>query len=162
MSVLHQNSEGIGKSIPIRPRDFPRPSRFSGNLSGVGDGFSNTSLVLEEHRYHADCILCGFTCSSVHIKSQKSQFTIGWSGSPTGQPAGCTVQCTLCMFSMLWILWMLCRTSVAVCKLKVQCAAETSPSGSSAAFRPGHKRQLLQIPLAAVQCSAAAALSSSY
>ena len=102
MSVLHQDSGGIGKSIPSaleislsrgfctpRPSGFPsgfalwkslgsrgakptalgnlsrfpstleislglRPreiSRVSGNLSGVGDGFPNTSLVLVEHGY---------------------------------------------------------------------------------------------------------------
>ena len=115
MSVLHQDSGGIGKSIPSaleislghgfctpRPSGFPsgfalgkslgsrgakpmaagnlsrfpstleislglRPreiSRVSGNLSGVGDGFPNTSLVLVEHGYnpslrarmHAKCI----------------------------------------------------------------------------------------------------------
>ena len=58
MSVLHQNSGGIGKSIPSalkislrhRPPDI---SRVSGNLLGVGDGFSNTSLVLVEHGYIA-------------------------------------------------------------------------------------------------------------
>ena len=54
MSVLHQNSGGIGKSIPsalqisLDPRDL---SRVSGNLLGVGDGFPNTSLVLVEHGY---------------------------------------------------------------------------------------------------------------
>ena len=104
MSVLHQDSGGIGKSIPSaleislghgfctpRPSGFPsgfalgkslgsrgakpmaagnlsrfpstleislglRPreiSRVSGNLSGVGDGFPNTSLVLVEHGYNA-------------------------------------------------------------------------------------------------------------
>ena len=61
MSVLHQNSGGIGKSIPsalkisLDPRDFPRASP-SGNLLvlgklGGGDGFPNTSLVLVEHGY---------------------------------------------------------------------------------------------------------------
>ena len=61
LSVLHQNSGGIGKSIPsrfpstleislgLRPREI---SRVSGNLSGVGDGFPNTSLVLVEHGYN--------------------------------------------------------------------------------------------------------------
>ena len=57
LSVLHQNSGGIGKSIPsalqislgLRPWDI---SRVSGNLSGVGDGFPNTSLVLVEHGYN--------------------------------------------------------------------------------------------------------------
>ena len=54
ISVLHQNLGGIEKSIPstleiflgLRPREI---SRVSGNLSGVGDGFPNTSLVLVEH-----------------------------------------------------------------------------------------------------------------
>ena len=76
MSVLHQDSGGIGKSIPsaleiflgrgfctprkisrisLDPRDFPRASP-SGNLLGLGklgdgDGFPNTSLVLVEHGY---------------------------------------------------------------------------------------------------------------
>ena len=114
MSVLHQDSGGIGKSIPsaleiflgrgfCTPRpsgfpsgfalgkslgsrgakptasenlsDFPWPSRFpsgfalgkflgfSGNLSGVGDGFPNTSLVLVEHGYnHQYVILCQMRC----------------------------------------------------------------------------------------------------
>ena len=59
MSVLHQNSGVIGKSIPsalkisLDPRDFPREiSRVSGNLLGVGDGFPNSSLVLVEHGYN--------------------------------------------------------------------------------------------------------------
>ena len=103
MSVLHQDSGGIGKSIPSaleislghgfctpRPSGFPsgfalgkslgsrgakpmaagnlsrfpstleislglRPreiSRVSANLSGVGDGFPNTSLVLVKHGYN--------------------------------------------------------------------------------------------------------------
>ena len=44
LSVLHQNSGGIGKSIPsalqisLDPRDFPRASP-SGNLSGLGKSF---------------------------------------------------------------------------------------------------------------------------
>ena len=49
MSVLHQNLGGIGKSIP----SALAISRVSGNLLGVGDGFSNTSLVLVEHGYIA-------------------------------------------------------------------------------------------------------------
>ena len=65
MSVLHQNSGGIGKSIPsaleisLDPRDFPRASP-SGNLSGVGDGFPNTSLVLVEHGYNTSDIKACF------------------------------------------------------------------------------------------------------
>ena len=63
MSVLHQNSGVIGKSIPsaleisLDPRDFPRASP-SGNLLGLRkslgrrDGFPNTSLVLVEHGYN--------------------------------------------------------------------------------------------------------------
>ena len=35
-------------SLGLRPREI---SRVSGNLSGVGDGFPNTSLVLVEHGY---------------------------------------------------------------------------------------------------------------
>ena len=54
--MLHQNLGGIGKSIPsaleislgLRPREI---SWVSGNLSGVGDGFPNTFLVLVEHGY---------------------------------------------------------------------------------------------------------------
>ena len=49
VSVLHQNSGVIGKSIPDAqeiswdPRDFPREiSRVSGNLLGAGDGFPNS------------------------------------------------------------------------------------------------------------------------
>ena len=53
MFVLHQDSGGIGKSIlsalALRPR---KTSRVSGNLSGVEDGFPNTSLVLVEHGYN--------------------------------------------------------------------------------------------------------------
>ena len=55
MSVLHQNSGVIGKSIPsaleisLDPQDFPREIFWvSGNLLGIGDGFPNTSLVLME------------------------------------------------------------------------------------------------------------------
>ena len=89
MSVLHQDSEGIGKSISSaleislghglctpRPsglgvqnpwpreisQDFPRPSRIpsgfalgqslgSREILGIGDGFSNTSLLLVEQGY---------------------------------------------------------------------------------------------------------------
>ena len=59
MSVLHQNSGGIGKSIPsaleislgLHPREI---SQVSGNLLGVGDGFPNTSLVLVEYGYNAN------------------------------------------------------------------------------------------------------------
>ena len=40
-----------------KTRDFPRAKlreilRVSGNLLGVGNGFPNTSLVLEEHGYN--------------------------------------------------------------------------------------------------------------
>ena len=48
MAVLHQNSGGVGKSIPIRSRHLSR-----GNLLGITDGFSNTSLILVWHRYNA-------------------------------------------------------------------------------------------------------------
>ena len=64
MSALHQDSGGIGKFIPsaleisFDPRDFPGASP-SGNLSGVGDGFPNTSRVLVEHGY----IALEFDCS---------------------------------------------------------------------------------------------------
>ena len=77
MSVLHQDSGGIGKSIPSAleislGHGFctPRPSEFpSGfalgkslgsrgakpmakvNVEGGGDGFSNPSLLLVEHGY---------------------------------------------------------------------------------------------------------------
>ena len=61
LPVLHQNSRCIGKSIPFRPQNFPRPSgsglcpwdisRVLVNLLGVVDGFPNTSLVLVEHEY---------------------------------------------------------------------------------------------------------------
>ena len=62
MAVLQQNSGIIGRSTPsaldprssilemsigLRPRDI---SRVSGNLSGIGDGFPNTSHVSMEHR----------------------------------------------------------------------------------------------------------------
>ena len=52
--LLHQNLGDFGKSIPsaleisLDPRDFPREI----NLSGVVDGFPNTSLVLVEHGYN--------------------------------------------------------------------------------------------------------------
>ena len=50
MSVLHQNSGVIGKSIPsaleisLDPQDFPE--NLPENLLAVGDGFPNTSLLL--------------------------------------------------------------------------------------------------------------------
>ena len=51
---------------PLRPQDFPRTSRtsrVSGNLSGVGDGFPNTSLVLVEHGYNLEiCSSFIFLC----------------------------------------------------------------------------------------------------
>ena len=49
MSVLHQNSGGIGKSIPsaleisLDPRDFPRASP-SGNLSGLGKSLGSREI----------------------------------------------------------------------------------------------------------------------
>ena len=52
MSVLHQDSGVIGKSIPSALGLCPREiSWVSGNLLGVGDGFPNTSLALVEHGY---------------------------------------------------------------------------------------------------------------
>ena len=52
--MLHQNSGGIGKSIPnaqeiSRGRSPREISRVEGNLEGGGDGFSNTSRVLVEY-----------------------------------------------------------------------------------------------------------------
>ena len=50
MSVLHQNSGGIGKSIPsalkisLEPRDFPRASP-SGNLSGLGKSLGRRGWI---------------------------------------------------------------------------------------------------------------------
>ena len=50
MSVLHQNSGGIGKSIPsalkisLDPRDFPRASP-SGNLSGLGKSLGRRGWI---------------------------------------------------------------------------------------------------------------------
>ena len=50
LSVLHQNSGGIGKSIPsalqisLDPRDFPRASP-SGNLSGLGKSFGHRGWI---------------------------------------------------------------------------------------------------------------------
>ena len=50
LSVLHQNSGGIGKSIPsalqisLDPRDFPRASP-SGNLSGLGKSFGRRGWI---------------------------------------------------------------------------------------------------------------------
>ena len=38
-------------SLGLRPREI---SQISGNLSAVGDGFPNTSLVLVEHGYSPD------------------------------------------------------------------------------------------------------------
>ena len=57
--MLHQDEGGIGESIPsaleislrLRPREI---SLVLENLSGVRDGFLNTSLVLVEHGYIAD------------------------------------------------------------------------------------------------------------
>ena len=40
-------------SLGLRPRNI---SRVSGNLSGVGDGFPNTSLVLVEHGYNLNIL----------------------------------------------------------------------------------------------------------
>ena len=63
MSVIHQNSGGIGKSSPPHSR-FPLTLQISlglrsqeiswvlGNLLAVGDGFPNTSLILVEHGYN--------------------------------------------------------------------------------------------------------------
>ena len=50
MSVLHQNSGGIGKSISsaleisLDPRDFPRASP-SGNFSGLGNSFGRRGWI---------------------------------------------------------------------------------------------------------------------
>ena len=50
MSVLHQNSGGIGKSIPsaleisLNPRDFPQASP-SGNLSGLGKSLGRRGWI---------------------------------------------------------------------------------------------------------------------
>ena len=50
MSVLHQDSGGIGKSIPsaleisLDPRDFPRASP-SGNLSGLGKSLGRRGWI---------------------------------------------------------------------------------------------------------------------
>ena len=59
VSVLHQDEGGIGKSIPAaqfpetqeisRGRSPREISRVEGNLEGGGDGFPNTSRVLEEY-----------------------------------------------------------------------------------------------------------------
>ena len=89
VSVLHQNEGGIGKSIPdaedqeihpcgqgridsvkispslLRMRECPF-SRVSGNLSGVGDGFPNTSLVLVEHGYNTSLVLVEYGHSPHH------------------------------------------------------------------------------------------------
>ena len=51
MSVLHQNEGGIRKFIPSA-LDISLDARVSENLSAVGDGFPNTSLVLVEHGYN--------------------------------------------------------------------------------------------------------------
>ena len=49
MAVLQQNSGIIGRSTPsaLDPRDVHRAAP-SGHLSGIGDGFPNTSNVLVE------------------------------------------------------------------------------------------------------------------
>ena len=65
MSVLHQKSGGIGKSIPsaLEISLDPQDSRVSGNLLGVGDGFPNTSRVLVEYGYNAVDVLCCVWCT---------------------------------------------------------------------------------------------------
>ena len=52
MAALQQNSGIIGRSTPsaLDPRDVHRAAP-SGHLSGIGDGFPNTSHVLTEHGY---------------------------------------------------------------------------------------------------------------
>ena len=78
LSVLHQNSGGIGKSIPsalqisLNPRDFSRASP-SGNLSGVGDGFPNTSLALVGHGYNIGWIRWDFLSQSRRGKVLESK-----------------------------------------------------------------------------------------
>ena len=67
VSVLHQNSGGIGKSI-LDPRDFPQASP-SGNLLGVGDGFPNTSRVLVEHGYNTRCLRANLVNSTTNTVS---------------------------------------------------------------------------------------------
>ena len=73
LSVLHQNSGGIGKSIPsalqisLDPRDFPRASP-SGNLSGLGKSFGRRGWISQylprlggariQCRFHWHTIFC--------------------------------------------------------------------------------------------------------
>ena len=77
MSVLHQDSGGIGKSIPsaleislgngfCTPRPPGNPeglgvqNPWPREILGVGDGFSNPSLLLVEHGYNLNLFLFPF------------------------------------------------------------------------------------------------------
>ena len=73
MSVLHQNSGGIGKSIPsalqisLDPRDFPRASP-SGNLSGLGKSFGRQGWISQYlPRLGGARIQCQFSSKSIFV-----------------------------------------------------------------------------------------------
>ena len=65
-------------SLGLRPREI---SRVSGNLSGVGDGFPNTSLVLVEHGYSVYFPVCIFQCVffRVYFTNDRQLPELGWS-----------------------------------------------------------------------------------
>ena len=106
------NPSGLGVQNPWPreiSRDFPRPLRFLGSreILGVGDGFSNPSLLLVEHGYSPfqkilycrlirhSCKICfGLKELSVSASSTRCcpQREIFWPGetSPTSHP---------------WIIW---------------------------------------------------------
>ena len=70
-------------SLGLRPREI---SRVSGNLSGVGDGFPNTSLVLVEHGYNEQdifiFIVLFYTASSFIQRCQIVLFSIAVPNCP--------------------------------------------------------------------------------
>ena len=100
MSVLHQDSGGIGKSIPsaleislghgfCTPRPSGFPSGFAlgkslgsrgakpmtkGNLEGGGDGFPNPSRVLVEHGHSLIITREGFFIVNLIKKQWKTKF----------------------------------------------------------------------------------------
>ena len=112
MSVLHQNSGGIGKSIPsaleislgLRPREI---SWVSGNLLGMGDGFPNTSLVLVEHGYNQTLLLELLEYMTKHIVLQMQAGPHALTQADNGADAeksykfkGCNVsEVTMCLKS---------------------------------------------------------------
>jgi len=79
-------------SLGLRPREI---SRVSGNLSAVGDGFPNASLVLVEHGYnpedlvdffeavfnldfHLNTVWWYFSCYKSSLKMTEAKLTWNW------------------------------------------------------------------------------------